>query len=62
MFVNSIQSTQAKVRQYDTFRGVKNPEILKNHYRIFLSQDIWNPNLAVKMPDEKSGLEKEILI
>ncbi len=62
MFVNSIQSTQAKARQYDTFKGVKNPEVLKNHYRIFLSQDIWNPNLAVKMPDEKSGLEKEILM
>ena len=41
--------------------GLKtNPEVLKNQFRIFLTQDIWAEKLAVKFPE--SLMEKEVLL
>ncbi len=38
----------------------RNPEVLKNQLRILLTQDIFAPNLKVKMPE--TPLEKEVLL
>ena len=44
-----------------TFRGYKpNPEVLRNQYKILLTQDIWAEKLAVKMPE--TPIEKEVLL
>ena len=41
------------------FTGLK-PEIVKNQFKVLLSQDIWAYRLAVKMPE--SEVEKEALL
>ena len=44
-----------------SFYGYKpNPELIKNQYRIMLTQDIWAEKLAVKMPE--TPLEREVLL
>ena len=54
-------SYSKNVNTVDTvaFTGLK-PEIVKNQFKILLSQDIWAYRLAVKMPE--SEVEKEALL
>lgn len=42
------------------FLGGPNPEIVKNQLKILLTQDIWDVNLKVKMPE--TTLEKDVLL
>ena len=42
-----------------SFTGLR-PEIIRNQFKILLSQDIWATKLAVRMPE--GGLEKEALL
>ena len=53
-YVNNINSVDTV-----SFTGLK-PEIIKNQFKILLSQDIWATKLAVKMPE--SDLEREALL
>lgn len=42
-----------------SFSGL-NPEIARNQLKILLTQDIWAPNLRIKMPE--TPLEKEVIL
>lgn len=69
LFINRVRQNNSvvsvpyskSVNNVDTvsFTGIK-PEVLKNQFKILLSQDIWSYRLAVKMPE--SEIEKEALL
>lgn len=57
MFINSIPQSQPTC----SFQGNFNKaEVLRNKYKIMLTQDIWSPSLKVKMPETPE--EKEVLL
>ncbi len=62
MLVNSISSffkTNYTQNNKPSFGALK-PEIVRNQFKILLTQDIWNPKLKVKIPE--SDMEKEVLL
>lgn len=69
LFVNKVNQNNSmapmpyvkNTNSVDTvsFTGLR-PEIIRNQFKILLSQDIWATKLAVKMPE--GGLEKEALL
>lgn len=42
------------------FMGGPNPEVVRNQLKILLTQDIWDPNLKVRMPE--TSLEKDVIL
>ena len=68
MFINPVLYTQfsqnrtpyLKNQWNITYKGGPKPEVLRNKYKILLSQDIWAEKLAVKMPETE--LEKSVLL
>ncbi len=65
MLINSVSNnpnlyTKRKNQNNQLSFTAANPEVLKNQFRILLTQDIYAPSLKVKMPD--TPLEKEVLL
>lgn len=56
MFINSISGC----RNSSNFKSGPNPEVLRNKYKILLTQDIWAPKLSVRIPE--TDVEKEVLL
>ena len=60
MFINSVWGSSNFPAKNYTFKGGPKPEILRNQFKVLLTQDIWAQNLKVKAPE--TALEKEVLL